>query len=93
MKSDCLVAKTGATEEAEKEGFQKVVGTHIKALRKEKKWSQEKLAQEVSINDKYVYDIESGSKCMSIWLLVKLAKALDADVNDLLYGSGDKMAK
>lgn len=67
-----------------REEFLRVIGRRVKHFRRQKKWTQEKLAQEAHINDKYVYDIEVGNKCMSIWVLEKLANALEIDVANLL---------
>ena len=60
------------------------VGTRIRDLRKERNWSQERLAQEARINDKYVYEIELGHRSISIWVLVKIAEALNVCVTEIL---------
>lgn len=82
MKASIQQAKEA--EKLKRESFQKTVGQRVKQLREEKKWTQEKLAQEAQINDKYVYDIEVGNKCMSIWVLKKIASALGIESAFLL---------
>jgi len=71
-------------EKEKREEFQKAVGFRVRQYREQKKWTQEMLAQAAHINDKYVYDIEIGNKCMSIWVLVKVAGALGVDAEWLL---------
>jgi ribosome-binding protein aMBF1 (putative translation factor) len=74
-----------AKEEKEmRVALQKDVGHRVRALRNAKGWTQEKLAQAVNINNKHVYHIEKGGKCMSFWVLVKLSEALGVPVEALL---------
>ncbi len=65
--------------------YQKIIGKRVRVIREQKKWTQERLAQEIHINEKYVYDIEVGNKCMSMWTLIKIAKAFEIDINTLIY--------
>ncbi len=71
-------------EDKAKLEYQKFVGKKVRLLREQKGWTQEILAQRAGINDKYVYDIEVGKKCMSIWVYRKLAEAFEAEI-DLIH--------
>jgi ribosome-binding protein aMBF1 (putative translation factor) len=74
-------------EEEQRERFQKAVGIRVRQLRKKRKWSRETLAEKALITDKYIYEIETGRKCMSSWVLGKVAKALDVSADNILPDS------
>lgn len=60
------------------------LGNNIKALRTDKKWTQEELAELAQINDKEVSPIEAGKRNLTFETFVKIAAALDVAPNDLL---------
>jgi ribosome-binding protein aMBF1 (putative translation factor) len=64
--------------------FRRAVGQCVRDLRNQKKWTQEMLAEKARINGRYLYEIETGKKCMTIWTLAKLSKALDVSIDKLL---------
>ncbi len=59
------------------------LGQKIKALRKLKGLSQEKLANLAEIDRTYLPTIEKGERNVSIEVVEKLAKALDVKIKDL----------
>lgn len=61
----------------------KKLAKRIVALRAEKGWTQERLAEEASIQRSYIADLERGSRNPSVRTLVKLANALGIPVSSL----------
>ncbi len=60
---------------------------NLKQLRKKKGWSQEKLAREAGISYQTLIKIEQGRiKNPKLDTLIKLAKALDVSLDDLIKG-------
>ena len=60
---------------------------NLKRLRKKKGWSQEKLAREAGISYQTLIKIEQGRiKNPKLETLIKLAKALDVSLDDLIQG-------
>ena len=60
------------------------VGEKIRYFRKEKHFSQKKLAQQAGISNTYLCDVEKGRSNCSLETLVKLADALDVKPEELL---------
>ena len=56
-------------------------GLKIKELRKEKSYSQDKLAKLASIEKSYISNIENGNRNVSLQILNKLAKALEIKIH------------
>lgn len=52
------------------------LGARIKALRKQKGWSQERLAERVGISTQYLSNIERGKENPTLDLLLRLADSL-----------------
>lgn len=65
------------------ENIEKIFGLKIKELRKQKKYSQEKLANLSSISKSYISQIENGKKTVSLEIINKLAKALEIEMHKL----------
>jgi len=59
------------------------LGTRIKALRKQRGWSQETLAERVGISTQYVSNIERGKENPTLDLLLRLAEGLRVSPADL----------
>ena len=66
------------------------IGQRIRTLRREKKLSQEQLAEKVWISTTHMSHIENGSIKLSLPVLVDLAAALDVSVNELLAGQSSQ---
>ena len=60
------------------------VGLRIRKLRRQKFWTQEKLAEKAEIAPDYLCRIESGKKHPSLTTILLIAGALDTTVDDLL---------
>lgn len=60
------------------------VAQRLKALRKERRWSQEELAQAAGVDQHQLSRYENGHAVPSAEALVKLAQALDVSVDYLL---------
>jgi len=62
-----------------------VFSTNVKKIRKEKKLTQEKLAEASDLSISYIKQIESGKdyKNLTLTTMLKLSKVLDTSINDL----------
>lgn len=58
-------------------------GKKISELRREKGFSQEKLALEANIDRTYISDIEKGNRNISLEILDKLSKALKIHISQI----------
>lgn len=65
------------------ENIKIIFGLKIKELRKQKSYTQEKLAKLSSINKSYISDIENGKRKVSLEIMNKLAKAFEIEVDKL----------
>lgn len=63
------------------------IGQRIKTLRKKQNLSQEQLAEKVWISTTHMSHIETASTKLSLPVLVDIAKALDASVDEILFGN------
>lgn len=62
-------------------------GLKIKALREQKQYSIEYLANIANIDRTYISDIEKGKRNVSLLIIEKLAKALEVKIQELFdYG-------
>lgn len=61
----------------------RTLGRRIRALREEKRWSQERLADEADVDRSYMSGIERGVRNVSVLNLAKVAKALGVPLNSL----------
>lgn len=64
-----------------------LLGAVIKEKRKERKMTQEKLAEMVGISHPHMCNIERGSTKVSLQTLVRLANALNTTADGLLAGN------
>ena len=62
----------------------KVLGNAIRERRKQAKLSQEKLAELADLHPNYIGEVERGEKTISVDALVRLAKALEVRLSDLV---------
>ena len=63
----------------------KIVGKRIKALRKEKGYTQEMLAEIAELSVDHISHIETGNTKMSLNVLVKIANVFCVPTDKLLY--------
>jgi transcriptional regulator with XRE-family HTH domain len=69
---------------------QKLLGHRIKALRAQKKLSQDKLGELAGLNGKYLGEVERGSSNISIVNLSKLADVLGVSLQSLLSADHER---
>ncbi len=62
------------------------IGARIKAYRKSMGISQEKLAEMINVSPHYIYEIERGTKTMSLETFVTLSEALNLSTDYILFG-------
>ena len=60
-----------------------LIGSRIKDLRKMRGYSQEKLAEIVGINEKYLSSIERGAENPTLDLFIRLAHGLNVDLREI----------
>lgn len=68
------------------------MGLRIKQCRKAKKMTQEKLAEEVDISHHYLYEIERGSKSVSLPILADIATILQTSLDYLVFGKSQEQS-
>ena len=62
------------------------IGTRIRNVRRAKGWSRDVLARKCGISSYFVGHIERGTRRMSMDTFVNLCRALETDVDMLLWG-------
>ncbi|WP_338377224.1 helix-turn-helix transcriptional regulator [uncultured Flavobacterium sp.] len=65
------------------ENIKVTFGLKIKELRKQKKYSQEQLANLAAINKSYISKIETGKTEVSLEIINKLAMAFEIKIDQL----------
>ena len=60
-----------------------LLGRKIRALRKEKGWSQQELGNQADINYKFLGEIERGQQNPTVNIMIKISKALNIDLPEL----------
>lgn len=60
-----------------------IFGGSVRRFRKERKWTQEELADRAHLTTTYVGQVERGDKVPSLTVLLKLARALGVAPADL----------
>jgi transcriptional regulator with XRE-family HTH domain len=63
-----------------------VIGEAIRRYRKRADFTQEKLAEKVALNPKYVGELERGEKIISIEALLRVAKAVKVPIREFFRG-------
>ena len=63
-----------------------IVGAKIRALRKEKGFTQDEFAIRAGLNRTHLYRLESGRQSITLRTLKIIADALDLRVSDLVQG-------
>ncbi len=64
----------------------KILGANIRALRKKKDWTQEKLGEEAGIHMVEVGRVERGVKDIRLSTVVKFSRALEVPAAKLMKG-------
>lgn len=68
------------------------IGNRIKELRKAKRWTQAKLAEESGVEPSNISHIERAATKLSLPTLVNIANALGVSLDEIAYGSLVKSA-
>lgn len=63
------------------------IGRQVRRLRRQRGWSQAKLAERADLSDTYISHIERATKQVSLNALLRLAAALEVTLDQLLSGS------
>lgn len=71
----------------------KLVGQRLRAIRKQKGFTQEQLAEMAGISPQHCSGIETGAAKVSLPALIQLCNALDTTPNELLLDSVPAAAK
>lgn len=64
--------------------YRKILGEHIRTHRRNRQWSQEKLAEKSDLHHNYIGDIERGEENVSVDALMRIANALKVSLGDLV---------
>lgn len=62
------------------------IGERIRKVRKGRKYTQARLAEEADLSTEYLCEIENGKKRASLYALAGIAEALGVTVDEMLYG-------
>ena len=65
--------------------WRRIVGANIRRLRKDQGLTQEEVAFRAKIDLTYMSGIERGKRNPSLLVMVRIAKALSADLSDLIH--------
>ena len=75
-----------------KEIFDLEVGQRIALIRRQKRMTQQQVAEQAGISTPYYSQIENGSKTMSCYVLARITEALETSSDYLLFGRMDESA-
>lgn len=67
-----------------KDDIYSALGAAVRALRKDRGWSQEELGERAGLHPSYIGQIERATKKVSLATIQKLAAALRVKISDLL---------
>ncbi len=62
------------------------LGQRIKKVRKQKRFTQERLAENLEVSTVYISQVENGKTKLSLEMLVRIAKLLDTNPGYFLTG-------
>lgn len=68
----------------------KEIGLRIKAIRRERRLTQEELSERIGVGSQHISDIERGLTGMSVGILIDLCDELNADTNYILFGTSSQ---
>ena len=66
--------------------LQALLGARIRKLRKEREWSQERMAEECGMHWTYVGQVERGERNLTLRSIQTIAKAFHMKISDLFSG-------
>ena len=62
----------------------KTFGQRVRALRKERRWTQERLAEAADLHENYVSRLETGEQEPGLFVILRLCRAFAIKAGDLL---------
>ncbi len=80
------MAEVLTEEDQLRKEFTQQLATHLKDVRKKKKVSQEELAHRAGLNSAYIGHLERGIYSPTLFVVWKIAKALDITLDEFLKG-------
>ena len=69
-----------------------IIGKRIKEFRKQKKWTQETLAERAGVEPSNISHIERAATKLSLPTLIRIANALEVTLDELVYHNLKKSA-
>lgn len=63
------------------------IGQRVRKLRRDKEYTQEQIAELVGASCSFVGHIERGEKILSVETLARLSKALETDMDYIVFGA------
>ena len=76
--------KVGADKHRESRTLGEAVGAEITRLRVDRGWSQAKLAHDLGYTERYIGQLERGTKSPTLRMLADLAKAFSIEVSAVI---------
>ena len=73
--------------------WRQVVATNLQRMRRERDFSQERLAYDAKINRTYISKLEKGSTWVGLEILVKLSTVLKVEPADFLQRPARRMTR
>ena len=74
----------GTHRSAKDKQYLQKIGTNIRAIRKQRGYSQEEFADIAGFSRSYYTEIETGKRNISVLNLIKIMKALKAEPNKII---------
>lgn len=81
-----LIERSG---ERNMDNINKEIGKRIWELRNKNGYTREFLSEKANISARFLYEIETGKKGMSVQVLMRLASSLNTDCNTLISGEAE----
>lgn len=66
------------------------IGQRVKKIREERKMTQKRLAEQVSVSSSSITRLELGQTMVSVFTIVKIAEVLNTPISYLLFGYEEK---
>lgn len=67
-----------------KDSFNVLIGKRIMEIRIQKQMTREQLAEKADISAKYLYEVEMGRKNCSLYIIYKISRCLDINVDYII---------
>lgn len=73
-----------------KENFNNFVGKRLMEIRHQKEMTREQLAERADISAKYLYEVETGRKNCSLYIIYKISRCLNIDADFITKDENNK---